>query len=276
MEERIELIVQYVGDLARVQREMGFPAVMLLGGYAVVRIEPERIEELKSYPEIVYVELPTRLFYEVNNGKAVSCIGEVQAPSFLFPEAEASPETVGLSETVRLHETVGLSETVRLQETVRSPETVGLQETLRESGAPPEMPDSEIPSGRSALSGDMSANLALTGRGVLVAVIDSGIDYFHPDFRNGDGSSRIALLWDQSVRAGEGGLGIPLMASRNSAIFTRKRILILRWRQKTGRRRGGWFRAWMSPVTELMWLGSLPETGVGAEADIGAWRTRAI
>lgn len=209
MEERIELIVQYVGDLARVQREMGFPAVMLLGGYAVVRIEPERIEELKSYPEIVYVELPTRLFYEVNNGKAVSCIGEVQAPSFLFPEAEASPETVGLSETVRLHETVGLSETVRLQETVRSPETVGLQETLRESGAPPEMPDSEIPSGRSALSGDMSANLALTGRGVLVAVIDSGIDYFHPDFRNGDGSSRIALLWDQSVRAGEGGLGIP-------------------------------------------------------------------
>ena len=37
----------------------------------------------------------------------------------------------------------------------------------------------------------------LTGRGVLVAVIDSGIDYFHPDFRNQDGTTRIGLLADQ-------------------------------------------------------------------------------
>lgn len=37
----------------------------------------------------------------------------------------------------------------------------------------------------------------LTGKGVLVAVIDSGIDYFHPDFRNEDGSTRILMLLDQ-------------------------------------------------------------------------------
>lgn len=37
----------------------------------------------------------------------------------------------------------------------------------------------------------------LTGKGVLVAVIDSGIDYFHPDFRNPDGTTRILYLWDQ-------------------------------------------------------------------------------
>lgn len=37
----------------------------------------------------------------------------------------------------------------------------------------------------------------LTGKGVLVAVIDSGIDYFHDDFRNEDGSTRILYLWDQ-------------------------------------------------------------------------------
>lgn len=35
----------------------------------------------------------------------------------------------------------------------------------------------------------------LSGRGVFVAVIDSGIDYFHPDFRNEDGTTRIAWLW---------------------------------------------------------------------------------
>lgn len=38
----------------------------------------------------------------------------------------------------------------------------------------------------------------LTGKGVLVAVIDSGIDYFHPDFRNADGSTRILMLMDQN------------------------------------------------------------------------------
>lgn len=38
-----------------------------------------------------------------------------------------------------------------------------------------------------------------TGRGVLMAVIDSGIDYGHPDFRNPDGSTRIAQLWDQTL-----------------------------------------------------------------------------
>jgi len=39
----------------------------------------------------------------------------------------------------------------------------------------------------------------LTGRGCLVAVIDSGIDYFHDDFRNEDGSTRILELWDQTL-----------------------------------------------------------------------------
>lgn len=39
----------------------------------------------------------------------------------------------------------------------------------------------------------------LTGKGVVIAVIDSGIDYTHPDFRNADGSSRILAIWDQSA-----------------------------------------------------------------------------
>ena len=42
-----------------------------------------------------------------------------------------------------------------------------------------------------------SLESGLTGKGVLVAVIDSGIDYFHPDFRKPDGTTRIGLLADQ-------------------------------------------------------------------------------
>lgn len=38
---------------------------------------------------------------------------------------------------------------------------------------------------------------ALTGKGVLVAVIDSGITYYNRDFRNADGTTRIRYLWDQ-------------------------------------------------------------------------------
>ena len=48
-----------------------------------------------------------------------------------------------------------------------------------------------------AEAADASGGLRLTGQGVLVAVIDSGIDYFHPDFRNADGTTRILYLLDQ-------------------------------------------------------------------------------
>lgn len=39
----------------------------------------------------------------------------------------------------------------------------------------------------------------LTGKDVIVAIIDSGIDYTHPDFRNADGTSRILYIWDQTA-----------------------------------------------------------------------------
>lgn len=42
----------------------------------------------------------------------------------------------------------------------------------------------------------------LTGKGILVAVVDSGIDIFHPDFQNEDGTTRLAGIWDQTVETG--------------------------------------------------------------------------
>ena len=49
--------------------------------------------------------------------------------------------------------------------------------------------------------GTLSSGRNLSGTGVIVAVIDSGIDYTHPDFRNADGTTRILNLWDQTIPA---------------------------------------------------------------------------
>lgn len=39
----------------------------------------------------------------------------------------------------------------------------------------------------------------LTGAGVVVGIIDSGIDLSHPEFQNPDGSTRILSLWDMTA-----------------------------------------------------------------------------
>ncbi len=44
--------------------------------------------------------------------------------------------------------------------------------------------------------------LSLKGQGVLIGIIDTGIDYQNPLFRNADGSTRIAAVWDQTRREG--------------------------------------------------------------------------
>ena len=118
----LDLIVRYTGDLRRLAEEIGFIAEELLGGYAIVRIRQELAPLLLSAEEILWTEVPSRVYTEVAGGRRAACVTALQA---------------------------------------QNPE--------------------------------------LTGRGVLVAMIDSGIDYTHPDFQNPDGTTRIAALWDQTA-----------------------------------------------------------------------------
>lgn len=39
----------------------------------------------------------------------------------------------------------------------------------------------------------------LSGKEVIFACVDSGVDYNHPDFRKEDGTTRILYLWDQTI-----------------------------------------------------------------------------
>lgn len=42
------------------------------------------------------------------------------------------------------------------------------------------------------------------GSGIIIGIIDTGIDFNHPDFKDGWGSSRIKYLWDQVPSSGSG------------------------------------------------------------------------
>ncbi len=119
-----ELIVKFNSSLQRVADELGFLFVELLGRYAIITIDQDKIDRLVQYSEIEFVEKPKQLTFEVTDGKAASCISAVQVAPF-----------------------------------------------------------------------------NLEGEGVIIAVIDSGIDYAHPDFRKADGKTRIIGIWDQTIPA---------------------------------------------------------------------------
>ena len=50
--------------------------------------------------------------------------------------------------------------------------------------------------------------LALYGQGILVGVIDTGIDYRHPAFLDKDGNTRIVSIWDHTGRNASGRISI--------------------------------------------------------------------
>lgn len=64
----------------------------------------------------------------------------------------------------------------------------------------------------------VSPTYQLTGKGVLLGIVDSGISYWHPDFRNEDGTTRIAYLWDQSIA------GNPPLGFEEGTEYTKEQI----------------------------------------------------
>ena len=61
--------------------------------------------------------------------------------------------------------------------------------------------------------------ISVDGTGTLIAIIDSGIDYLHPDFINEDGTSKIVSIWDQ-----EGNSNPPPTGAIFGSEFTREEI----------------------------------------------------
>ncbi|WP_250277306.1 S8 family peptidase [[Clostridium] colinum] len=58
----------------------------------------------------------------------------------------------------------------------------------------------------------------LSGKGTLIGIIDSGINYLHKDFRNEDGTTRIEYIWDQTLE------GNPPEGFSAGVVYTREEI----------------------------------------------------
>jgi minor extracellular serine protease Vpr len=136
-----ELIVKYSGDIMLIAQELDITVVPLQNEYAIITIREDLIDRLSEFDQIEFIEKPKRLFYEVNEGRAASCINPLQTAQF-----------------------------------------------------------------------------NLFGNGVIVAIIDSGIDYAHPDFRNPNGTTRILDLWDQTIP------GSPPTGYAIGTLYTRETI----------------------------------------------------
>ncbi len=80
-ENEWDLIVKYSGSLEGV-RELASRVVELQNEYAVITVRESDIEALTQIPEIEYIEKPKRLFFQVANGRRVSCINAVQDARF--------------------------------------------------------------------------------------------------------------------------------------------------------------------------------------------------
>lgn len=137
-----DVIIKYSGNIEALSGK-GIRAVPLLGGYAVLTLLEQQIREVSKLPQVEFMELPKRLYFQVSQGLEASCIRSVQEE--------------------------------------------GLYNPGQREGILPE-----------------SMGKGLSGQGILIGIVDSGVDWRHPDFCNEDGTSRILRLWDQSGRPGPG------------------------------------------------------------------------
>ena len=120
-ENEWELIVKYNGNIETAAMNIADSLKILLGGYALVKIKQERIDEFAALREVIYIEKPKKLYFELENSGSVSCL------DFQYTDS------------------------------------------------------------------------ALDGSGVITAIIDSSVDYRHPDFMTEEGKTRIIELYDENT-----------------------------------------------------------------------------
>ncbi|MCD8118561.1 MAG: S8 family serine peptidase [Lachnospiraceae bacterium] len=181
-----ELIFRYVGSETNVAEAIhaALPdarVAFLLNQYGIIRLEEDQIETFRNLDFLVHIEAAQALYYSFWKSNCDTASPKTfentscDAKSSLPAAALSSGFSVDFSHRKACLQANAL-------------DSFDLDDAYYNLSA------ACFPSGEERTN--------LNGRGILLCVIDSGIDYRHPEFLTADGRTRILAYWDQSA-AGE-------------------------------------------------------------------------
>lgn len=181
-----EIIVRYTGNLENIKANYNVYVRELLFNYAIIVTDKATIELISQEPQIVYVEKPKSLYFQLERAKSAACASNVRV---------GQPGAYGYKNISR-----------------------NINESISENTS------GNIGSGQTGHGiGGIADNgiQYLSGKGVITAIIDTGIDIYSSEFRNADGSTRILDIYDQTLQREYSAADIDAFIGKDRNVYTR-------------------------------------------------------
>ena len=184
-----EIIVRYTGNLENIKANYNVYVRELLFNYAIIVTDKATIELISQEPQIVYVEKPKSLYFQLERAKSAACASNVRV---------GQPGAYGYKNISR-----------------------NINESISENTS------GNIGSGQTGQGiGGIAVNgiQYLSGKGVITAIIDTGIDIYSSEFRNADGSTRILDIYDQTLQREYSAADIDAFIGKDRNVYTGRDI----------------------------------------------------
>ena len=184
-----EIIVRYTGNLENIKANYNVYVRELLFNYAIIVTDKATIELISQEPQIVYVEKPKSLYFQLERAKSAACASNVRV---------GQPGAYGYNNISR-----------------------NINESISENTS------GDIGSGQTGHGiGGIADNgiQYLSGKGVITAIIDTGIDIYSSEFRNADGSTRILDIYDQTLQREYSAADIDAFIGKDRNVYTGRDI----------------------------------------------------
>ena len=184
-----EIIVRYTGNFENIKANYNVYVRELLFNYAIIVTDKATIELISQEPQIVYVEKPKSLYFQLERAKSAACASNVRV---------GQPGAYGYKNISR-----------------------NINESISENTS------GNIGSGQTGHGiGGIADNgiQYLSGKGVITAIIDTGIDIYSSEFRNADGSTRILDIYDQTLQREYSAADIDAFIGKDRNVYTGRDI----------------------------------------------------
>lgn len=184
-----EIIVRYTGNLENIKANYNVYVRELLFNYAIIVTDKATIELISQEPQIVYVEKPKSLYFQLERAKSAACASNVRVGQ---PGA---------------YEYKNISRNINESISENTSGNIGSGQTGQGIGG---IADNGIQ--------------YLSGKGVITAIIDTGIDIYSSEFRNADGSTRILDIYDQTLQREYSAADIDAFIGKDRNVYTGRDI----------------------------------------------------